>query len=59
MDYFKIIIAIVCAVVALYFSILIIKEIKPKSIQEKKMECLRFGSDAARAGCLRLLKETK
>jgi len=48
----NIILFITCAVIIVYFGILIAKEILPKSSNEKQMECLKFGSDFARRRCL-------
>lgn len=32
------------------------KELKPKSLTERKLHCLELGSDARAVGCLQLLK---
>lgn len=49
-------ISITCLVVILYFGIKIYKEVKPLSLKEEKMECLKLGSDARAVACLRMLK---
>lgn len=51
------IILITCVVIILYFAILIYKEIKPKNWKEQRIECLKLGSDSARAKCLRIINE--
>lgn len=51
-----IILLVTCLVVSAYFGIKIYKEIRPKSIDERKMECLKLGSDARAIGCLKLIK---
>lgn len=52
----NVIIFITCAVIIVYFCMLIIKEIGIKSYNEKQMECLRLGSDFARRRCLLILE---
>ena len=47
---------ITCIVIISYFGIKIYKEIKPQTLEEKKMECLKLGSDARANACIRLLK---
>lgn len=48
----NVIIFITCVVVIVYFVILIVKEIGFKSYDQKKIECLKMGSDFARRRCL-------
>jgi len=49
-------IAFACLSAIIYFGIKIYKEIKPLSAEEKKMECLRLGSDARARYCLQRLE---
>jgi len=44
-----------CLVVIAYFSIKIYKEIGSKSLDERKIECLKLGSDLARKKCLSIV----
>jgi len=53
----NIIVFITCAVIIVYFGILIIKEVQPKSSSEKQMECLKLGSDFARRRCLLIIEK--
>lgn len=50
------IIFITCLVIIVYFGILIVKEIGFKSYDQKKIECLKMGSDFARSNCLHIIK---
>ena len=52
----NLIIALTCLIVAIYFGVLIYKQIKPKTYDEKRMECLKLGSNQRAAECLRLIK---
>ncbi len=52
----NLIIFITCLVVVAYFGIRIYKELKPRTIEERKMECLKLGSDNRAAACIKLLK---
>lgn len=47
---------VTCLVVIAYFGIKIYKEVTPKSLVERKMECLKLGSDNRAAACIKLLK---
>lgn len=53
----NVLIAMVCAVIIFYFGIKIYKEIAPKSFEEQQLNCLKMGSDYARAYCLRIIKK--
>ncbi len=54
----NVVIFITCVVIIVYFGILIAKEIGFKSYDQKKIECLKLGSDFARRRCL-LIMENK
>lgn len=45
-----------CVVIIVYFGILIAKEIGFKSYNQKKIECLKMGSDFARRRCLLIIE---
>jgi|SRR3989344_411970 len=55
----NLVILITSAVVVVYFSMLIIKEIGFKSYDQKKIECLKMGSDFARRRCLLIIESKK
>ncbi len=52
----NLIIFITCLVVVTYFGIKIYKELKPKNMEERKIECLKLGSNTRAAACIKLLK---
>ncbi len=52
----NVVIFVTCAVVIVYFGILIVKEIGFKSYDQKKIECLKMGSDFARRRCLLIIE---
>ncbi len=43
--------------VAIYFGVLIYKQVKPKTYEEKKMECLKLGSNLRYMECLKLINK--
>ncbi len=53
----NIIISLICFVAIFYFGVLTYKELKPKTLQEKKMACLRLRSNYGAATCLQLLED--
>ena len=63
MEFFKqplnLIILVPCVVVTTYFGIKIYNEVRPKSLDERKMECLKLGSDVRAAACLTLVNKNE
>lgn len=53
------IIFLTCVVISAYFSILVYKQLKPKSYEEKYMHCLELGSNLRSQQCLRQLGSKK
>jgi hypothetical protein len=53
----NILLSITCLIIVIYFSILIYKEIKPKTYKEQVMHCLELGSNARAQACINLLKK--
>lgn len=53
----NVIIAITCLVVILYFGIRIFNDLRPKTLEERKMECLKLGSNLRYSQCLRLIQK--
>lgn len=52
---YKIMFLVIALLVILYLVPAVYRQLKPKSHSDKVMECLRLGSDAARAGCVQIL----
>jgi len=50
---------ITCIVIIAYFGTLIVKEISFKSYDQKRIECLKLGSDFARKKCLLIIESKK
>lgn len=48
---------IIGIVAIIFLCVLIYKELKPQSWKEQQIECLKLGSDSARAKCLRIINE--
>lgn len=53
----NVIIAVTCLVVILYFGIRIFNDVRPRTLEERKMECLKLGSDFRYRQCLNLIKK--
>jgi hypothetical protein len=51
----NIIITFTCLILVFYFGILIYKELKPKTYNEKFMGCLKLGSNARANACVDLI----
>lgn len=59
LKHLKVIQLLMYVIISVFFMILIYKELKPSSSREKVMGCLKLGSDARAAACLKLLNADK
>lgn len=53
----NVVIAITCLVVILYFGIRIFNDLRPRTLDERKMGCLKLGSNLRYSQCLRLIQK--
>ncbi|MEK7655548.1 MAG: hypothetical protein AAB386_02630 [Patescibacteria group bacterium] len=50
-------VAVVGLVVIVYFGILIYKQLKPQTLEQKILHCLELGSDQRASACIKLLQD--